>query len=351
MDFSKEEEFVNNNLNDLWIEDGSEPILKKYVGCHYPATICNMRCPYCYISQLTGFRESPKLNHSPKFIRWCLSQKRLGGRALIVLCGAGETMLGDQIIDVSLELLREGHFLHIVTNGTLGNKMMELTERAGDMADRLFFKCSFHYTELKKKNMLGLYSKSINDVSQLGASYTIEMNSDDSYIELIDEIKQYCIQEFGALPHITIARDDTKPNIPILTKLPMNEYYDIWKNFESELFEVKWKYYAKPIKNCDAGINSLYINLINGDVRRCLQQPVVGNLYDSSINQLHFERVGDDCKLPYCYNNHAYLTLGICKDVETYSFAEVRDRVKPDGDHWVKEKVYKFIGQKLYEND
>ena len=229
--------------------------------------------------------------------------------------------------------------------------MCELAERAEDMADRIFFKCSLHYAELRNRGLLGLYSKSINGVSAMGASYTIEMTADDSYIELIDEIKEYTQTEFGALPHITIVRDDTKPDIPILTKLSMDEYYDIWSRFGSELFEVKWKYFAKPIKNCDAGVNSLYINLITGDVMKCLCQSAVGNLYDVSVRTLIYERVGDDCKLPYCYNNHAYLTLGICRDIHTYSFAEVRDRKKIDGSHWVKENVYKFLGQKLYENN
>lgn len=343
-------DFLKKHEEDLWVEDGSDPIMKMYIGCHYPATICNLRCPYCYVGNGVGFHKSPLLEHSPKFIRWCLSQKRVGGRGLLGLCGAGETLLGDKIVDVCLELLREGHFLHIVTNGTVGDKMLELTNKAGEMAERLFFKCSLHYSELKRRNMLDVYSKSINTVSNLGASYTIEMTTDDAYVDLIDEIKTYVISEFGAVPHITIARDDSKPDIPILTNLPMDEFYDIWSSFNSELFEVKWKYYAKHIKNCDAGVHSLYINLINGDIMRCLKQPVVGNLYDTSVDVLNYERVGDNCSLPYCYNNHAYLTLGNCKDIKTYSFAEVRDRTKTNGEHWVKEKVYKFIGQKLYDN-
>ena len=345
-----EEEFVNDNRYDLWHDDGSDPLMKMYIGCHYPATVCNLHCPYCYVNQVGGDHKTLKLGHSPEFIRWCLSQKRIGGRALIGLCGAGETMLGDQIIEVALELLREGHFLHIVTNGTIGEKMCELTERSENMANRIFFKCSLHYTELKRKNMLLIYSNNINKVSDMGASYTIEMTADDSYIELIDEIKKYTSTEFGALPHITIARDDTKADIPILTKLPLDEYYDIWKDFESELFEVKWKYYAKHIINCDAGVSSLYINLINGDIMKCLRQTVVGNLYDISRTRINYDRVGNHCGLPYCYNNHAYLTLGVCRDIKTYSFAEVRDRKKTDGSHWVKGEVYSFMGQRLYEN-
>ncbi len=83
---------------------------------------------------------------------------------------------------------------------------------------------------------------------------------------------------------------------------------------------------------------------------RCICHQAMGNLYDTNIKQLSYGRVGDECKLPYCYNNHAYLTMGTCEDIKTVSFARVRDREQKDGNHWVKEKVYRFFDQKLYEN-
>ena len=346
-----EEQFVELHKNDFWKDNGKKTIMKLYVGVHYPASACNLHCPYCYIGQRTEEKQFAELYHSPKFVRWCLSQKRLGGAALIGLCGAGETLLGDRIVEVCLELLAEGHYLHIVTNGTVTDKMKELTQRAGENAKRILFKCSLHYTELKERGLLERYAEGINTVSEMGASYTIEMTADDSYISELNEIKEYAIEKFGALPHITIARDDSKREMPILTELPVDEYYKIWNSFESELFEVKWNYYAKPIKNCDAGKVSLWINLITGNMHKCLCQPAVDNLFDTTIEHISFERVGDNCGAPYCYNNHAYLTLGTCPDINTFSFAEVRDRKRSDGSHWVKPDFYDFINQKLYENN
>ena len=346
-----EDKFIELHENDFWKEDGKTPVMKLFVGLHYPASICNLRCPYCYLGQKTGNQQMAILPHSPKFVRWCLSQKRLGGRAIMGICGAGETLLGDKIVDVCLELLLEGHYLHIVTNGTVTDKMRELTERAGDKAKQLFFKCSLHYTELKERGLLERYAEGINEVSKMGASYTIELTADDSYICILDEIKAYSMEKFGALPHITIARDDSKNEMPILTELPMNKYYEIWSTFESALFDVKWNYYGKQIKNCDAGIVSLEFNLINGNAQKCLCQPIVGNLFDTSMEHLSLGRVGDDCRAPYCYNNHAYLTLGTCEDMKISSFAQVRDRKRSDGSHWVKSEFYYFINQKLYENN
>ena len=345
-----EKPFVEQHLEDLWIGDDSEALLKKYVGIHYPATVCNLKCPYCYVGKLDGFRTLEKLEHEPEFIRWCLSQKRLGGRALIGICGSGETLLGDRIIEVSLELLKEGHFIHIVTNGTLGDRMGELIKRANKHAYQILFKCSLHYNELKKQHKLDDYAANIKKIVDSDASYTIELTADDSYIPVIDEIKLYCLHKFGALPQVTIARDDTKTDIPIMTNLALEEYYDTWKSFNSKLFEVKWNYYKKKIKNCDAGNSSLYIDLLSGNIMKCLHMPVVGNIYDTHMDTICCERVGNECELPYCYNNHAYLTLGVCEDIKTYSYADVRDRTTKDGCHWIKTDFRKFIGQKLYEN-
>ena len=54
------------------------------------------------------------------------------------------------------------------------------------------------------------------------------------------------------------------------------------------MFEVKWNYYAKPIKNCDAGKVSLWINLITGNMHKCLCQPAVDNLFDTTIEHISF---------------------------------------------------------------
>ncbi len=346
----QENSFVDSHLEELHFGK-SNSIMKKYVGIHYPATTCNLSCEYCYVRQQHEFVAPPALEHTPRYIRWCLSQNRLGGECLLVLCGAGETLLGDRIIDVCLELLNEGHYLHIVTNGTLTDKIRELVEKAGDAAERIIFKLSFHYNELKRRGLLDTFSANVHYLLLSKASFTVELTADDKLISQVEEIKQYSLSKFGAYPHITIARDDTSDAIPLLTKLSMQEYYKVWSQFESHLFEIKWKFYNIPIHNCDAGKNSLYIDINTGDVMKCLHCSSIDNIYDRNSEILEYERVGDDCVLPYCYNNHAYLSLGVCEDIDTYSFAEVRDRVTIDGKHWVKKPIYDFINQKLFANN
>ena len=351
INIQEEENIIENNIDMLSLDDSKwNNIMKKYVGLNVHSTTCNLSCPYCYIRQNSDFYKSPVFPHLPRYVRLCLSQKRLGGKALIGLCGKGETLLGDKIIDICTELLEEGHFLHIVTNGTVTEKIKELIDKAGKYTSHIFFKFSFHYGEFVKRNLLDVFAENVNYVCKAGASFTVELTTDDNLINQIDDIKSYSLKNFGALPHITIARDETKTGLPIYTKLSMEEYYKIWSSFDSELFSVKWEYFNKKIKNCFAGERSLYINLLSGDIMKCLNHRPIDDLYNLQKDKLEYEIVEDKCTLPYCYNNHAYLTLGISPLIETFSFAEVRDRITTEGTHWVKKEMYEFMGQKLYNN-
>ena len=348
----EEENIVRDNLKQLSNDDTKwDNVMRKYIGIHVPVAICNLSCPYCYVRQSKGFSDNPIIDHSPEYIRLQLSQQRLGGQALIVLCGAGETLLGDKIIEICAELLKEGHFIHIVTNGTLTDRIKELVKAAGKYAGHLFFKFSFHYEELVKRGMLDIFAQNVNYVSGTDASFTVELTADDKLIPFLKEIKEYSLQNFGALPHITIARDESSPDYKILTSLSYNEYYNIWSTFDSKLFEIKWDYYGKHIYGCMAGEYSLFIDLLSGNIMKCLHQPVIDNLYNWNENLLSYSPVGNDCNLPYCYNNHAYLTMGVVPGINAVSYAEVRDRTTEQGDHWLKPEVFQFINQKIYDNN
>lgn len=348
----REEQIVKEFYSELSSDDSKwDNIMRKYVGIHVAVNVCNLKCPYCYVGQTGEFKNNPILSHYPKYIRLCLSQKRLGGQCLIVICGSGETLLSDKIIEVCHELLMEGHYLHIVTNGTITNKIRELIERAGNYVSHLFFKFSFHYGELLRRDMLEVFTHNVHFVEKAGASYTIELTTDDNLVTRIDEIIEYSMENLGALPHITIARDDTDYNRPIITKLSKKQYYESWSRFDSKLFDVKWQWFGKKVSNCYAGADSLYIDLQSGSIRRCLNQPIVDNLFKDHQNVLQYNKVGEECTLSYCYNNHAYLTLGISPDIQIASFADVRDRIKNDGKHWLTKETRGFYQQKLYVNN
>ena len=325
-------------------------IMKKYIGITVPANECNLRCSYCYLAQCEKSRYGlPKINHLPQYIRRQLSNKNIGGEALIGMSGAGETLLCNKLTEICAELLKEGHYLHIVTNGLLIDKIKDIVESAGEYATHIIFKLSFHYEQLRKRGLLEEFVKTVEYIKDSPASFTIEVMPHDELVPYIEEIKQFSMEKFGALPHLTIGRDDSDDQ-KLLTKMEFEEYKKTWSVFESELFDIKMEFYKQRMNNCMAGKYSVHINLETGDVARCLGQKNCANLYDENF-EFDFDVVGDACKFSYCYNCHAYVTLGNMPHILVPSYCEVRDRITTSGDHWIKEPMRKFIGQKLYDNN
>ena len=92
------------------------------------------------------------------------------------------------------------------------------------------------------------------DAWEAGASITVEITPSDELEPYIDEVKEFSIKHFGALPHITIGRNELKPGYVRLTKHTEEEYNKIWGQFDSELFRFKTHIWEKKIKDfCYAG--------------------------------------------------------------------------------------------------
>ncbi|MBR3621803.1 MAG: hypothetical protein IKN43_00430, partial [Selenomonadaceae bacterium] len=269
MNYIQEESFVKE-IRFVDQDPFIEGKLKYYIPIHVPANECNLQCSYCYLDQ-REVREHglPIIYHSPKFIRHQLSKDKIGGVALLDLCGSGETMLSDKFNDICCELIKEGHLIHICTNGTIGSKISELIESAGDYARHIFFKISFHYEQLKERNLLSEFEHNVSMIENSQASFSLEILAYDELIPLIPEIQTYSIEHFGALPHISVGRDESQ-GYKLLSKLSLKEYFDAWKCFDSKLFEFKISHYMVKSKNCNAGSSSFVVtNLLDGHIVRC----------------------------------------------------------------------------------
>ena len=59
----------------------------------------------------------------------------------INFCGAGETLLCHSLVQIVNELIKEGHYIQIVTNATISKKIDEFINSDIDLS-HLFFKCS-----------------------------------------------------------------------------------------------------------------------------------------------------------------------------------------------------------------
>lgn len=340
-----EESLIKTVLCDA--DPYEKAIMRKYIGMDVPAYGCNFNCSYCYLGEKCSREIAfPDLIHSPKYIRYRLRKENIGGSALIGICAGGETLFADKIVEVCTELLKEGHYLIIVTNGTSTKVIKNIIENAKEYAAHIIFKISFHYLELKKKGLLNHFVKNVNMINESKASFTLELMPHDDLIEFIPELLSFSLKNFGAYPQLTVGRDEDN-NKELLTKLSKEEYIQTWNIFQSEMFDLKIRFYMMHGMNCNAGKESFFVDLNSGKMTRCLFPENVGNFYDENTS-LEFDRVGDSCPLNYCYNCHAYVTIGIMPDIVAPTYMEIRDRVRVDGSHWIKEEMRCFLNNKFY---
>ncbi|WP_104718338.1 radical SAM protein [Helicobacter trogontum] len=339
-------------LHDRELKSFTTDSIKSFFDVYIPITSCNLKCTYCYITQQNlWFNKPPKFEYSPVHIARCLSKERLGGTCLFNMCGGGETLLHPHIIDIIQAVLNEGHYVWIVTNGTLTSRYKKLATLQKDSLYRLAFKFSFHYLELKRTKKLMNFVDNVKLMQDLGCSFSVEITPHDDLVEYIDEIKNFSLTHFGALPHITVARDETN-NKAILTQYTKEEYARIWSSFNSELFKFKLSIFLqKRNEYCHAGKWSYTINMGDGTMKQCYSSNKTQNIFRDMTSSLKLPCIGVKCEEPHCYNGHAFLTLGVIPTLETPTYALMRNRVQKDGREWLNPYMKTFISHKLCENN
>ena len=326
--------------------------VKRFIDCYIPTETCNLRCHYCYITQRRKFNSKiAHFSHSLEEIRRAFSKQRVGGVWLINLCAGGETLLSDEVLPVVKTLISEGHYVMIVTNGTLTKRFLEISQFSENICSHLFIKFSFHYLEMVRLGWLERFSENVNLMKNHGVSFTVEITPSDELIPHIDDIKEFCIKHFGALCHVTIARDDRTGGIDVLSELDFDTYKSVWKQFNSELFQFKSEiFYIKRKEFCYAGDWSLYINLESGSIKQCYCGNELGNIYDFS-DELHFKAIGYNCTLPHCYNGHAFLTIGDIPEICSTTYDLTRNRTCTDGTEWLQPEMKYIMHSRLQDSN
>lgn len=328
--------------------------IKRYIDCNVPVTTCTLRCSYCYITKHRLFDGPlPQFIYSPQHVRKALSKERLGGTCLINFCAGGETLLAKEIVDYIKELLLEGHYCMVVTNGTIDQRFDDFSQFPVDLTKHLFFKFSYHYLELREKNLFERFFKNIRKVRDAGCSFTLELTPSDNAIPYIEDIKHRAQKELGAWNHVTIARDETvDTSLPILTGLCRDEYVKTWKVFDSKMFDYKLEIFEKKRKEfCYAGDWSFYLNLVTGEMTQCYKSYYSQNIFEDISKPIDFQAIGSNCKEHHCYNGHSFIVLGDIPSLHAPSYAAIRNRVTIDGKEWLSEDMKSFMSTKLYESN
>lgn len=325
-------------------------MIKRFLDCYIPVTACNLQCHYCYISQLNAFeKKPPKFQFSPEQIGRALTLERLGGPCVINLCGGGETLIPKEVIRIIYVLLKNGHYVMVVTNGLLRNRLDEIAKFPGDLLSRLFFKFSFHYLELKRLDAFDRFFDNIRLMDSVGCSFTVEMTPCDELIPYIEEIKNICIKNVGAPCHISIGRKDNDPGIIHLSSMNFEEYCKVWEpEFKSDMFSFKKSiFYQKRKEFCYAGEWSANIHMGTGEMTQCYGGKKMGNIFENPEKPIPFCPVGCNCNQPHCYNGHAFLTFGDIPELKTVDYMHIRNRKTDNGMVWVKPEMEKAFTSKL----
>lgn len=322
--------------------------IKRLILGLIPNQKCNLRCNYCYISQVNAWEEPTKLKYSVEYIAKCLSKDRLGGTSLINLTGNGETMLQPEIVSLTRELLKEGHYVEIVTNGTITKYVNDILKFPDELLSHLFFKISFHYEELKKRRMLNIFFENVVAIKRSMASFTLELMAYDGIEQDIEDIKKICLDKVGAICHATIGRNDKRKDKALLSEHSIEEFSSIWESLESPMTQFKLGVIGKKRKEfCYAGAWSLFVNMYTGESQPCYWQPYNQNIFENPEKPIKFCPVGHTCTQPYCTNAHAHMTWGIIPELDTPHYADMRNRKCLDGSEWLNSECKLFFSSKL----
>ena len=326
--------------------------ITRYVECYVNRQACNLRCSYCYVSQHEEIASKIiPLSHSPAYIARALSAKRLGGRCLISICADGEPLISSDMVELIGQLLGQGHYVYVVSNGTMEKALEQLEQLPLELLSRLFIRFSFHYFELKRRHLLERYFENIRRFHEAGGSFTVFLVGSEEYTDIIENIKELCVQQLGALPHVDYVRDETDKtdsSLKFLTHRNKAAYRQIWEAFDSNFLQCREQLDKVPGGICDAGRKVIHLDLMSGDLFRCPRGRKIDNVYENLEREIAFLDAAEACPLPFCICAPVFYSFGLRADhTDVPTFYELWDRQTVHGTHWIHDTAKEFFSSKF----
>ena len=324
--------------------------MKRFIECLIPVTVCNLKCDYCYVIQHNDrTMQMPKLQLSPKAIGNALNINRLGGVCLISICGAGETLIPRETTEIVRNILIQGHYVNVTTNGTLTSRFKEMVSWDSELRKRLHIAFSLHYIELKRLNLLERFFQNVRMMREAGCSVLVQFNLYDGYVPLLNEIKEICLKEIGALPQVAVTRKESNGSIYFHTEGSDEAYIKYGREFNSPLWEFTLKNFMYPRREfCYAGDWSTTLNLATGEMTGCYGMGIKQNIFDNIDKPIRFRAIGKCCRSIYCINSSHFLSLGSIPSLETPTYAQLRNRSEAG---WYSEELLQFLSGKLTDEN
>lgn len=319
----------------------------KFIEITVPGTACNLKCDYCYISQLNNvsLKDVAKFQHTPGHIGHALRKDRIGGTAYINICGSGETLIPKEIPAIINEFLKQGHYVNVYTNGVLTNRLEEILQLASpqDRA-RLSISFSFHYLELVRLNLLDRFFSNFNKMKQAGCSVIVNMVLADSYLPHIDTIMELSLKNLGALPQVSFPKKNSRGKNWLPLCADLQKTYSAGTAFDSPYMQFTKKYYNYSRKRfCYAGAWSFYLDLASGWISKCYGHRHFQNIYDDTDKPIRYSAVGNFCLSKQC-GGGLFLPQGIVPSLKCPSYPSIKDRPEAN---WYTPRYKQFLSQQL----
>lgn len=327
--------------------------IQKYINVDLSGCGCNLKCSYCYLRQRDYcFDVDHELKYSIDTIKKACSIERIGGVALFAIVGDGETLMPDYIIDLIFAIIDEGHYVTVLTNGTISKKIQDIVNRleVENKKDKFCFQFSLHYFELVKANLLDKFFDNIHYTQEHGISFVVktvlgeEFNAENAkeFIELTKE-------KIGGVPQVSIARNDSSMEKNICTNLTDEEYFAMGDLFESELFELdKSELQVRREEFCYAGLWVFFVNFTTGICTECLgNRDNSFNFFENLDKPLTLYPVGRRCKMKYCQCCN-FQAWGLIPERTVPTNKDIYDR---EGTKWLTDSFIEVFSTKLFETN
>lgn len=333
-------------------KDWKDGKIVRYVECYMLRQACNLRCSYCFVPQARDMEDRviPFL-HSPEFMAKALSKKRLGGTSLISICCDGEPLMSEDMVIFIRLLLEEGHYVYLISNGTVTKRMEQLCSFPKMLLNHLFIRFSFHYFELKRLNLMDIFFQNIKNFHAKGGSFTLFLVGSEAYLEYIEDIKRLSIQNLGALPHVDYERDEHNNDggtLTVQTSTDFSSYKEIWEEFDSRFLQFREQVDGKITGDCYAGKWVLHLDLMTGEASRCPAGSYVGNVYQDICGSIPFDEEPHPCPLDFCVCAPVFFAFGMRPDYRNVpTFYELWNRVDRQGKSWIQDSAREFFSERL----
>ena len=302
--------------------------IQRYVQGTFRTSGCNLNCSYCYLKMKGAKNNGTPFPYGIEHIAKALSVSRWG-YCYISLTGDGETLLSEEVVDLAYLLLKEGHYINIINNGTQTHSFKHMSELFDeDCISRTMLTFSFHYVELCKKNLLNQFFSNIRFMRDRGFTVYIHMVLNDDYIQHCDEIKQLCLKEVGFLPQLGMIRDESDRNKERrISQYSQENFYGIADVFQSPYFEMQKDLYEFNCTEhyCYAGRLGVLLNFTSGTMRQCVANDNPVNVFEDIDMEIPFQEVGFNCQSPWCYCS-TFQVLGMVADKNYPSFRTIFEK-------------------------